>query len=127
MGHALADGVEHGIAYGCNRRDSRRLADADDAALRHVKHVDGNPGHIGDGAELVELHVWIALPTGACVHDALLEQGAVDAHDDGPGHLRFAAKLVDKEAAILDGHEVDAADHARFGVHFDFSDLDATH
>ena len=51
------------------------------------------------------------------VHDALLEQGVVDAHDDAAGHLRLAALLVDDQAAVLHGHDLRAADHAGLGVH----------
>ena len=50
------------------------------------------------------------------VHDALLEQGVVDAHDDAAGHLRLAAQLVDDQAAILHGDDLRAADHAGLGV-----------
>ena len=46
------------------RRDRRRLADADDAALRHVVHVDDDLRHVLDAAELVELHVGVDLPAG---------------------------------------------------------------
>ena len=99
------------------RRDRRRLADADDAALRHVVHVDDDLRHVLDAAELVELHVRIDLPAGVPVHDALLEQGVVDAHDDAAGHLRLAGLLVDDQAAVLHGHDLGAADHAGLGVH----------
>ena len=50
------------------------------------------------------------------VHDALLEQGVVDAHDDAAGHLRLAALLVDDQAAVLHGHDAGAADDAGLGV-----------
>ena len=63
-GHAHADGVEDGVADGGGGRDRRRLADADDAALRHVHHVDDDLRHVVDAAELVELHVGIDLPAG---------------------------------------------------------------
>src|SRR5262249_49724132 len=70
-------------------------------------------------------HVGVALPAGAGVHDPLLEQGVVDAHDDAAGDLRLAGQLVDDQAAVLHRPEVGAADHAGFGVHGDLGDLHA--
>ena len=78
-----------------------------------------------DAAELVELHVGVDLPAGLAVHDALLEQGVVDAHDDAAGHLRFAGQHIDDQAAVLHGHDLRAADHAGLGIDRDLGDLHA--
>ena len=116
VGHADADGVEDRVADRGGGRDSRRLADADDAALRHVVQMNDDLRHVFDAAELVELHVGIALPAGIAVHDAFFKQGVVNAHDDAPGHLGLAGQLVNDEAAVLHRDKLGAADHAGLSV-----------
>src|SRR5207245_11135817 len=81
--------------------------------------------HVLNAAELVELHVRVDLPARPAIHDDLLEQGIVHAHDDAAGHLRLAAQLVDHHAAVLDGDDLGAADDAGLGVHLDLCDLHA--
>src|SRR5204862_4278586 len=105
FGDADAQGVVHGVGYGGVGGNGRRLADADDAALRHVHHVYDDLRHVLDAAQLVELHVRVDLPPRGAVHDALLEQRVVHAHDDAAGHLRLAALQVDNHAAVLHGHD----------------------
>src|SRR5262249_48984276 len=125
FGHTDADGIENRVADGGGGRDGRRLADANDAALRHVHHVHHDLRHILNAAELVELHVRVDLPAGLAVEDALLEEGIVDAHDDAARDLRLAAQLVDDHAAVLYGDDLGAANDAGLGVDLDFGDLNA--
>src|SRR5262249_30471217 len=103
--------------------DGRRLADADDAALRHVVHVDDNLRDVADGAELVELHVGVHLPARRAVHDAVFEQGVVDAHDDAARGLRLARQQVDHHADVLHRRHLRALDHAGLNVHAHLGDL----
>src|SRR5215475_1466837 len=118
--HADADGVGHRVRDRRARRDGRRFAYADDAALvvtfaRH--HVDFEIADVGQSREPVELHVRVEHPAGLSVHDLLFVERVSDTHDHRAEDLTLAGLQINDQAAILHCDEVVHLDDARFDVY----------
>ena len=108
--------VAHRVGDRRCRRDGRRLADADHAALRHVVQHDVDLRHVGHAGQQVHLHVRVHHLAGHAIEDAVLEQREVDRRDDAAVGLALRGQLVDDQPAVLDGEDARDPDDAGLDV-----------
>src|SRR5262249_11760471 len=108
--------------------DRGRLADADDAAgLLVLRLVGPNDDHgdVRGPGQLVPLHVRVEHPAAGRVHDDLLEEAVVQAHDHAAVDLAFPGQLVQDQPGVLDCDDLLDLDYPGLEVHDHFGKLAA--
>ena len=107
------------LAMAAAVRDRGGLAHADHAAgllIRGLVGPDDDLGDVGGAGQLVELHVGVEHHARHRVHDPLLEQAVVQAHDHAAVDLAFPGQPVDDQPRVLDGDDLLDPDHAGLDV-----------
>src|SRR4051812_5883767 len=82
--HAHADGVGDGVRDSRARRNHRRLAQPDDAALVVAlagHHMNLEVADVANPRELIKLHVGVQHPTELLIHDLLFVKRVTNTHD----------------------------------------------
>ena len=87
-----ADRVPHRERDRRRGRHRRRLADADDAALRLVLQADVDLRDVRHAGEQVPLHVRVDHLAGVAIEDAILEQREVQRADDAAVDLALGGE-----------------------------------